>query len=440
MLDREQKRRLYNSTRRNIYLTHFVLGLKATARSLGKMIVIGALIVFYIISLANESNAEPQKMEMIKDATDYFYVFYSLAVTLTFLPLIFITIVMFGLPRGAKQYNDDFQRIGMSNDAGEAPALISRKRDAGNPRMQILEFKSKGFPLAYWQDHKDEIESGHNITIDRIERGKNNQTILVYAVDGSYQLPERIDWSPAYVSIEGFTLVFGESVASRVEVDLAKVPHVLLGGSTGSGKTQLLKLLLMQCVLKGAKVYIADFKGGVDFNRSWRFRATIVTEPDELLKCLEALVGELHRRKRLFAEKDCANIDEYNRTYIQNLPRYVFACDEVAELLDKTGLDKQAKERIAKFEAALSTLVRLGRAFGIHCILATQRPDATIISGQIKNNIDFRVCGRADDVLSQIVLDKTDANDLISKTAQGRFLTNTDVLFQAYYFEDKKDW
>ena len=59
---------------------------------------------------------------------------------------------------------------------------------------------------------------------------------------------------------------------------------------------------------------------------------------------------------------------------------------------------------------------------------------------KIKNNIDFRVCGRADDVLSQIILDKTDANDLISKTAQGRFLTNTDVLFQAYYFDDKSNW
>ena len=114
--------------------------------------------------------------------------------------------------------------------------------------------------------------------------------------------------------------------------------------------------------------------------------------------------------------------------------------DEVAELLDKTGLGKNDREQIQRYEAALATLVRLGRAMGIHCILATQRPDAQVISGQIKNNIDFRVCGRADDVLSQIILDKTDANDLISKTAQGRFLTNTDVLFQAYYFDDKSDW
>ena len=142
----------------------------------------------------------------------------------------------------------------------------------------------------------------------------------------------------------------------------------------------------------------------------------------------------------MLVDSDCANVDEYNRRYHQQMPRMIFACDEVAELLDKTGLGKNDREQIQRYEAALATLVRLGRAMGIHCILATQRPDAQVISGQIKNNIDFRVCGRADDVLSQIILDKTDANDLISKTAQGRFLTNTDVLFQAYYFDDKSDW
>jgi S-DNA-T family DNA segregation ATPase FtsK/SpoIIIE len=85
----------------------------------------------------------------------------------------------------------------------------------------------------------------------------------------------------------------------------------------------------------------------------------------------------------------------------------------------------------------LASIARLGRAFGIHLILATQRPDATIISGQIKNNIDFRVCGRADNVLSQIVLDSTDAADLIPKDVSGHFLLQDGTLFQAYWFDDR---
>lgn len=94
------------------------------------------------------------------------------------------------------------------------------------------------------------------------------------------------------------------------------------------------------------------------------------------------------------------------------------------------------KENLAQIESKLATIARLGRAFGVHLILATQRPDATIIPGQIKNNIDFRVCGRADNVLSQIVLDNTSAADQIPKDARGRFITGDGTVFQAYWFDD----
>ena len=441
MMDKEQKRKLYQWTQHNVYLKHFFAGVKAIRSSLGKIAVMVVLVFFYFVLLFNEKNAEPHKLEALKDATDYFGVFYFLVITSVMVTMIFFLVVLFGMPSGAKQFNDNFQRAGMANNAGEAPSLMCRTFDPSNPRVQILEFYSLGFPLSYWQDHKDVIESAQNISIDHIEQGINQRYIRVYAVDGNYQLPDKIDWSNSYLSDKGgFTLVLGESIASRVEVDLSKIPHVLIGGATGSGKSWLLKLLVMQCILKGAEVFIADFKGGVDFNKAWKSRAQIITEPNDLKVCLNNLAEELHRRKQLLAEHDCANIDEYNRRFQQQLPRQIFACDEVAELLDSTGLAKKDKERIQRYTAAISTLVRLGRAMGIHCILATQRPDAQVISGQIKNNIDFRVCGRADNVLSQIILDKTDANDLISKTAQGRFLTNTDVLFQAYYFDDKKEW
>lgn len=80
-------------------------------------------------------------------------------------------------------------------------------------------------------------------------------------------------------------------------------------------------------------------------------------------------------------------------------------------MLDKTGLTKEQKEIVIKIEGLLGTIARQGRAFGIHLILATQRPDSAILSGQIKNNINCRICGRADNVLSMIILDKTDAAD-----------------------------
>ncbi len=105
-------------------------------------------------------------------------------------------------------------------------------------------------------------------------------------------------------------------------------------------------------------------------------------------------------------------------------------------MLDRTGRSKEDKELLAQIESRLATIARLGRAFGIHLILATQRPDATIIPGQIKNNLDFRVCGRADNVLSQIILDNTSAAEQIPKDARGRFILGDGTVFQGYLLDE----
>lgn len=137
---------------------------------------------------------------------------------------------------------------------------------------------------------------------------------------------------------------------------------------------------------------------------------------------LRILVNELETRKKVLARADCRNIYEYNCRCERGpvYKRVIFACDEIAELLDKTGRTKEDKEHIDTIINYLSTIARQGRAMGIHLLLATQRPDANILPGQIKNNMDCRVCGRADNVLSQIILDNGDANDRIPKDAQGR--------------------
>lgn len=102
----------------------------------------------------------------------------------------------------------------------------------------------------------------------------------------------------------------------------------------------------------------------------------------------------------------------------------------------KTGADNERKKLLAQIENKLSAIARQGWAFGIHLILATQRPDATIIPGQIRNNMDFRVCGRADSVLSQIILDNTSAAEQIPKDARGRFITGDGTVFQGYLFDE----
>ena len=136
-------------------------------------------------------------------------------------------------------------------------------------------------------------------------------------------------------------------------------------------------------------------------------------DEEATLQLLTELTDELKRRKKLLAAAGQSNIDRYNAATREHLQRYIFACDEIAEVLDKTGLTKEQKETVSKIENRLSMIARQGRAFDIHLILATQRPVANILSGQIKNNVNCRICGRADTVLSQIILDNTSAAEQI---------------------------
>ena len=439
MIDKNYKNKLFNNTFKHVLRVYFVNGIKIMLQSIPKVISFILLFasfatLFIIIDKYFRAKTNFAWLNNIARLSNAF------VVIVLFLLAFTVLMILFGKPKRARKYHGAFQRCGMVNSAGESPALIERIHNKRSTRIEKLVFYSIGLPLSLWNDNIDEIESALNLSIDSIEQGKDKQHFVVYAVDGSYVLPEKIDWNPSLINSKSSVLVLGESVASIVEVDLSKIPHLLLGGSTGSGKTLLLKLLLMQCIKKQHYVYVADFKGGVDFNKAWETKANIITDQRVLTVCLDKLVDELHKRISLFKELGCDNIDEYNNHFDDYLPRIIFACDEVAELLDKTGLDKQEKEIISKYESNIATIARLGRAFGVHLILATQRPDANIISGQIKSNIDMRICGRADDTLSRIILDKTDAKDLISKNAQGRFLTNSDELFQAYYFDDSKGW
>ena len=340
-------------------------------------------------------------------------------------------------PIGRRAVQDQLRSIGLINHADAVPELKWKSKDKQNPRISIWEFSSQGIPLKVWQDKQAAIETVLDVTIVNMKYGSGKSRILMYTVPARTDLPEVIEWSDKYLSAQSFELTLGESFIGPVTVDLSKIPHILLGGSTGSGKSVLLKLLLMQAIKKNAVVCIADFKGGVDFPPVWHNQCRMCFEEQTTMELLTELVEELENRKKKLSAFGQPNIDRYNEVTGENLKRYIFACDEVAEMLDKTGLTKDQKETIGKIESLLSMIARQGRAFGIHLILATQRPDANILSGQIRNNINCRICGRADNVLSQIILDSTAAADQIPKDARGRFLLHDGTVFQAYWFDDK---
>lgn len=348
--------------------------------------------------------------------------------------LLLISII--GKPLGVKKAKVNLRMIGLTNYFGESPLLIDKRKFKNSSIVTEYKFLSNGLSLDDFESRSSRIESALNINIIEIKYGKSKREILIFAISGKNQKQKLLPWKREYLIYDDFTLVLGESHLEKIKINLSVIPHILLGGSSGSGKSVLLKLLLEQCFQKNAEIYLIDFKGGVDFSKNWQDKCKMVFDENSFLNLLETIIVKLDERKLEFSEMSTPNISKYNQLG-NNLKRIIIACDEIAEILDTKGKTKEQNELIGKIENHLSTIARQGRAFGIHLIIATQRPDANILTGQIKNNINYKVCGRADDVLSSIILDSTIASKVIPNDSQGLFINQDETMFQAYWYTDE---
>ncbi|MCI9263652.1 MAG: DNA translocase FtsK [Oscillospiraceae bacterium] len=366
----------------------------------------------------------------------YPLLYHGLSLALLLVALLFLAgiIITLGTPRRAAKIQAALVEAGFVNSSRLPPLLISvHKAEKG----YIYEFDLNNIPLSRWERDKEKIGAALRCQVVNVKLSPDGRRVLLQAVPLRSALPEKIYWKDEYLSPEDFTLVLGMNLLGELEtVDLATTPHMLIGGGTGSGKSILANSLLMQGVKKGATAILADFKGGVDFAPVWHKRCRMVFDPQSLLVALEELTAELEHRRELFVAAGTPNLTEYNKATGENLPRYIFACDEVAEILDTTGLDKAEKEIYSQIVRHLSLIARQGRAFGIHLMLSTQRPSADLIPGQIRTNLTLRICGRADDILSRIILDSPTAAEQIPLDAKGRFVTNMGQTFQGFLFDD----
>ena len=430
----EDKERLNQQTQKKYLFQRLIKGCKAVWENTIHKII---LIAFYPIAILTwymfKSNLGLEDIPLISPVL---FVLVDLMLPALLIGGTFFILILFGTPYGFNKTSNEFQRIGMTNSAGEVPMLLTRTQDKRHSNVEILEFDAVGIPVTEWEKERGYIEAALNVNIVKIIEGRNKRRILLHVVPADNGLPDFIEWNDSYLIEDDSTLILGKSQLGLESVDLSKIPHILLGGSTGSGKSILLKVLLVQSLKKNAIVSIADFKGGVDFPKVWHDKCKMCFDEDALLTLLTELTDELERRKTLLRDTGCANISDYNKRSAVPLQRHIFACDEVAEVLDKTGLTKEQKERIGLIENRLSIIARQGRAFGVHLILATQRPDANILSGQIRNNIDCRVCGRADTILSQIILDNTTAAEQIPKDKAGRFILHDGTVFQGFWVDE----
>ena len=339
----EDKERLSRQSQKKYFFHRLRNGCRAVWKNTVHKIV---LIFFYPVAILIwylfKSNLGLEDIPLISPV---FIVLVDLMLPALLIGGTFFILILFGTPSGFNHTANEFQRIGMTNSAGEVPMLLTRTQDKRHSNVEILEFDGVGIPLTEWEKERGYIEAALNVNIVKIIEGSNKRRILLHIVSSDSGLPDFIEWNDSYLIDDDSTIVLGKSQLGLESVDLSKIPHILLGGSTGSGKSILLKVLLVQSLKKNAVVSIADFKGGVDFPRVWHDKCKMCFDEDTLLTLLTELTDELERRKTLFRDTECANIGDYNRRSAVPLQRHIFACDEVAEVLDKTGLTKEQKRK-----------------------------------------------------------------------------------------------
>lgn len=235
--------------------------------------------------------------------------------------------------------------------------------------------------------------------------------------------------------------VLGRDVAGDiVTYDLAKAPHLLVAGATGTGKSVMINALLMSLLYRNSpselKLIMVDPKR-VElslYNDIPHLLTPVITESDKTVSALKWAVAEMERRLKLLSEYNKRDIGEYNQVKdVDRMPYIVIIIDELFDLMMQAGKD---------VESLIQRISQMARAVGIHLVLATQRPSVNVITGTIKANVPARIAlTTASQVDSRTIIDMGGAEKLLGKgdmlfaspefikpkRIQGVFMSNEEV-------------
>lgn len=199
-----------------------------------------------------------------------------------------------------------------------------------------------------------------------------------------------------------------------VIADIAKMPHVLVAGTTGSGKSVLVNSFICSLLFRASpqevKLILVDPKR-VEFsayNGIPHLLTPVIVEVEKILSALKWSMGEMDRRYKLFAERGVRNIEGYNElSGFQALPYIVIVIDELADLMMFAPVE---------VEDAIARLAQMARATGIHLVIATQRPSVNVITGLIKANVPCRIAFSVSSMIdSRVIIDTPGAEKLLGR-------------------------
>lgn len=201
---------------------------------------------------------------------------------------------------------------------------------------------------------------------------------------------------------------------SPIATNIAKMPHVLIAGTTGSGKSVMINSFISSLLFRASpseiKLILIDPKRVelTGYNGIPHLLTPVIVEVEKILSSLKWAMGEMDRRYKLFAERGVRNIDSYNElSGFQVLPYIVILVDELADLMAFAPVE---------VEDAIARLAQMARATGIHLVVATQRPSVDVITGLIKANIPCRIAFNVSSMIdSRVIIDTPGAEKLLGR-------------------------
>ena len=199
-----------------------------------------------------------------------------------------------------------------------------------------------------------------------------------------------------------------------VSADIAKMPHVLIAGTTGSGKSVLMNAIIATILFRASpsevKFILVDPKRVelTDYKDIPHLLTPVIVEPDKILSALKWATAEMDRRYKLFHDAQVRNITSYNElSGFQRLPYIVIVIDELQNLMEFAPVE---------VEDNIVRLAAMARATGVHLVIATQRPSVDVITGLIKANIPCRIAFNVSSMIdSRVIIDQPGAEKLIGK-------------------------
>jgi DNA segregation ATPase FtsK/SpoIIIE, S-DNA-T family len=272
--------------------------------------------------------------------------------------------------------------------------------------------------------------AAHSIRMEAPIPGKRAVGVEVPNVKAATVTIHGLLSSPEWREAKGqLGFVIGKDIAGNPIVgDLEKMPHLLIAGQTGSGKSVMINTLLTSLLYRNSpsdlKLILVDPKQVemAPYADIPHLLAPVITEPEKCISALKWAVAEMERRLKAFAEVGKRNISEYNSLKKEEgMPYIVIVIDELADLMMMAARD---------VEALVVRLAQKARASGIHLVIATQRPSVDVITGLIKANVPARI---AFTVVSQV-----DSRTIIDQVGAEKLLGRGDLLFSIPEFPKPK--